>query len=292
MKKIRMVSCLVLTLLLLLMVGCGQRDEWDAALKAAELIDDITEDPQLRADTERILDAIIVDDYATAWDTIYKEVRAVEFRRMYVELQPILAGIESYELTPASIHTNYKDGVSTVSIQYMMTAGTQRFLVEVARVEGYDGLIAFYIDEYIPVTTTGTIGNMQEANVPQWILLIVGLLELVFVVWTFVDCCCHKMRKKWLWLLVIALGYLVVSLIATPEQFRMSANVGAFLSYTCLIRYSSGGFTLRVMIPVGAIIYLVCRKTLFAKHARYQQEKAAPVQIAEQTLPEADALQQ
>ena len=86
------------------------------------------------------------------------------------------------------------------------------------------------------------------------------------------------MKKKWLWLLLIALGYMIFSLIVTQEQFRVGMNVGAILNYTSLIRYSTGGFTLRLMIPVGAIVYLICRKTLFAKYALFQQQKAAAQQ--------------
>lgn len=281
MKHRRTVLCLLLVLLLLLATGCGAQDEWEAAQKAAGMLSGVTEDPQLRSDTEKLLNAIIADDYAAAWDTIYQEIDAVEFKRMYVELQPHLAQIETYELVASNINKTVSNGVSTVSVRYMMTAGDLRLFVDVSRVEGYEGLTGFYLNEYVPVITTGTLGNMQGANVLQWIFLVVGLLELVFVLGAFVDCCRHKMKKKWLWLLLIALGYMIFSLIVTPEQFRVGMNVGAILNYTSLIRYSTGGFTLRLMIPVGAIVYLICRKTLFEKYALFQQQKTAaqlPVQ--------------
>lgn len=278
MKHRRTVLCLLLVLLLLLATGCGAKDEWEAAQKAAGMLSGVTEDPQLRSDTEKLLNAIIADDYAAAWDTIYQEIDAAEFKRMYVELQPHLAQIETYELVASNINKTVSNGVSTVSVRYMMTAGDLRLFVDVSRVEGYEGLTGFYLNEYVPVITTGTLGNMQGANVLQWIFLVVGLLELVFVLGAFVDCCRHKMKKKWLWLLLIALGYMIFSLIVTQEQFRVGMNVGAILNYTSLIRYSTGGFTLRLMIPVGAIVYLICRKTLFAKYALFQQQKAAAQQ--------------
>lgn len=295
MKKIRIFSCLVLALSLLLMAGCGQRDEWETALRAADLMDSITEDPQLRENTEKMLDALLADDATGAYGAMYAGTNFSQFMEAYEQLKLGLSNVGSYQLVPSNINKSANNGVTTVSVRYMMTAGEQRFFVDVARVDGYDGLVAFYLNEYIPVTTTGTLGNMQGANVLQWIFLVVGLLELVFVLCAFMDCCRHKMRLKWLWLLAIALGYLVFSLIATPGQFRFGANVGVFLNYTSLIRYSSGGFTLRVMIPAGAIIYLACRKTLFAKYARFQQEKLSATQIVEQieqTTPEADIPQQ
>lgn len=281
MKKFRTIACVLLILLMLMMAGCGAQDEWEAAQKAAGLLSGITEDPQLRADTEKLLDAIISDEYAAAWDALYEEIDAAEFRRMYVELQPHLAEMENYELVPSYINKSVNNGVSSTFVRYMMTAGKQRFFVEVARVEGYDGLFSFYINEYQPVITTGTLGNMQGADVLQWIFLIVGMLEIVFALCVFVDCCRHKMRKKWLWLVIIGLGYVVFQLMTTPEQFRVGMRWGAILSYTSLLRYSTGGFTLCIMIPAGALVYLVLRKRLFANFARFQQQKVLQVQEAD-----------
>lgn len=275
MKKLRAISCVLLVLALLMLAGCGAQDEWAATQKAAGRLSDITEDPQLRADTEKLLDAMIADDYAAAWDAVYEEIDAVEFRRMYVELQPHLAQIEQYELVASHINKTVSNGVSTVSVRYIMTAGELRLLVDVARVEGYEGLTAFYVNEYQPVETTGTLGSMQGADAAQWGFLVFGMLEIVFTILVFVDCCRHKMKKKWLWLLLIALGYVILSVVAVPEQFRINFNVGGFLSYTSLIYYSTGGATCQIVIPAGAIAYLCVRKSLFAKYAQLQQQKAA-----------------
>ena len=277
--------CVGLVILLLLLAGCGAQDEWEAAEKAAGLVSDVTEDSQLRADTEKLLDAMIANDYAAAWDAVYEGADAAEFRKMYIELQPHLLQIEDYELVVSNINKTVRNGVSTVSVRYMMTAGDLRLFVDAARVEGYEGLTGFYLNEYVPVVTTGTLGSMQDANALQWIVLVMGMLGIAFTVWMFADCCCHKLRRKWLWLLFIALGYLLIHLIATPEQFRVNFNAGVYLSYTSLICYSTGGFTLRVTIPVGAVVYLICRKKLFAKYAQIQQQKGMedqPVAAAEE----------
>ena len=273
MKKYRSLFCILLVLSLLLLAGCGAKDEWEAAEKVAGKLSDKIEDPQLRADTEKLLDAIIADDYDTAWDAIYEGVNKADFQQMYTSLQPHLTGMEQYTLVASNIHKTVKNGVSTTNVRYMMTAGEEKFLVDVARIEGYEGLTSFHLNEYQPVTITGTLGNMQGANAAQWIFLTIGILEIIFAIWMFVDCCRHKIRRKWLWLLLIALGYVILSVIATPEQFRINFNVGAFLSYTSLICHSTGGFTCRVVIPAGAIVYLSMRKKLFAGYEAEMQQK-------------------
>ena len=276
MNKYQRLGCLLLAMLmLLLLAGCGAQDEWDAALKMADKLEGVVEDAQLRADAEQLLDALIADDYASAWDAICQEMDAAEFKKVYEEIQPLLSGVTQYELTPSNINKGTNNGVAYVSVRYMMTAGERRVFVDVSWTEGYQGLTAFRLTDYVPVVTTGTLGNMQGANAAQWTFLVIGILELIFAIWVFVDCCRHKIRRKWLWLLLIALGYVILSVIATPEQFRINFNVGAFLSYTRLLCYSTGGATCQVVIPVGAIVYLSMRKSLFAKYAQLQQQKAA-----------------
>ena len=282
MKRIRNLGCILLLLLLLMMMtGCTPQDEWETAQKAATLLSGITEDPQLRTDTEKMLDAIIAEDFGAAYSMVaHTGISVSEFQNAYDQILSLLTKVQTYELIPSYIGKNIVNGVETISVRYMMTAGEQRFFLESARTEGQKGLAAFYLQEYTPVVTTGTVGHMQGANALQWVFLIFGMLEIAFVICVFVDCCRHKMRRKWLWLLFIGLGYLVFSLIVTPEQFRLNFNVGVFLSYTRLICYSTGGFTFRFMIPVGAIVYLICRKTLFARYAQYQQQKALQGQTA------------
>jgi len=284
-------GCVLLVLLLVMLAGCGAQDEWDASQKAAGMLSGITEDPQLRADTEKLLDAMIANDYAAAWDAVYEGIDAAEFRKMYIELQPHLLQIEDYELVASNINKTVRNGVSTVSVRYMMTAGDLRLFVDAARVEGYEGLTGFYLSEYQPVTVTGALGSMQGANALQWIFLILGMVELVFVTGVFVDCCRQKMKKKWLWLLIVGLGYLVMNLIVTPEQFRLNFNVGAFLSYTRLLRYSTGGFICRLMVPVGAIIYLIMRKSLLAKYAQQEALAEQPVDYVEEMPQSVDVIE-
>lgn len=280
----RKIVCILLVLLLLTMAGCSPIDPWESAQTAAGVLNETLEDPLLRENTEQMLDALIADDYQLAWDAVYEQIQAIEFRRMYVELQPVLAGIKAYELVPYNINKSYTNGVSTVSTHYMLTAGNRRFFVEATRAEGHEGLVAFYLNAYEPVEITGNLGNMKNAGLLQWILLTIGLLEWVFTICVFVDCCRHKLRKKWLWLLVIALGHLQFQMTFLQGQFRTGINAGALLGYSQLIRYSNGGFVLLLVVPAGAIAYLIIRRKLFARYEAYMQQKTAQEESAATAL--------
>ena len=274
MKKYRILLCLLLVMLLL--VGCGQQDEWKLAHKAADKLSAITDDPQLLEDTQQLLDALIANDYESARAAVNTQISDAELRGAFDQIRSGLQNIERYELVASSINKTVINNVSTISVRYMMTAGEQRYFVDVTRLDDQPGLVSFSINEYVPVDISGTLGNMQGANVLQWALLIIGLLEQVLVICVFVDCCRHKVRRKWLWLIGIALGAVSLNLIALPGQFRINMNYGAFLSTTALLRYSTGGFVLRITVPAFAVAYLIIRKKLFAQYERWLQTKNAP----------------
>jgi hypothetical protein len=93
----------------------------------------------------------------------------------------------------------------------------------------------------------------------QWVVLLLGILEIAFVIWMLIDCCCRKIRLKAMWIVIILLGALAFSIKLGPAGMNFNFNLGGILSYTALILYGSGTTALRIMLPIGALVYLFCR---------------------------------
>lgn len=276
MKKL--LSVLVLVAMVLSLAACSGGDEWESMLRAAEKMGDAVEDAQVRAYTEQMLQCILADDFDGAYALVQDTVEKDAFVQAYADICAVLSGVQTYTLTASYKSANVNNGVSSVAIRYMLDGGQKRIMVESACTENTEGLAGFYVYEYIPVTQTGTLNTMKGANAGQWILLIVGVLEMAFVLWMFVDCCCHKMKRKWLWLLLILLGAAAVTWSMQNGVFRMNFNVGLFFNlYTALIVHSDGGFALRIMVPVGAVVYAVMRKNLFRQYEMSKRAQSAPV---------------
>lgn len=276
MKKFRLFLCVLLIALLL--VGCGKGELQDLADQAAEKFSDMANDEQLLADTRVFLDAVLADDFDGARAVTNSQVSDEKLREAFGLLRQELETVTRYELTSRSINKTVRNGVSTVTVQYEMTAGEERFLLEVSRRDGETGLASCAFVEYEPEVITGNLGNMQGATPLQWGLLTLGGLITVFVVIVLVDCCRQKIQKKWIWILIIVLGSVTMALVCTPQQFRTAANIGLVLNGTQLISYASGGFTLRVTLPVGAVMYLCLRKRLLSKPEAAEAPAAEPTQ--------------
>ena len=272
--------CLLLCALLLLLAGCGAAESWESMQSAADSLGEALEDPQLRQDATAMLDYIIADDKAQAYKLVADVITEEDFQEPYDLMREHLQTVGSYELVASYKSVRAQNGVNVVSVRYLMTAGEDRFVLETARSEEFTGLAGFYLTPYVEVQQTGTLTTMEGADWLQWMFLVFAGLELVFVVVILVDCCRHKVEKKWLWILLILVGSLSVLVMSTDSGLQVNYNYGLFFSHTALIRYSTGGFMARLYLPIGAIAYAMARKKLFATYADLYPDYEEPEQTS------------
>ena len=248
MKKL---MCLLLAVLLVCLTGCS-------ALQEA------LDDPQLTEATENVLDAMIAGDSQSAWEYCAAACTQEEFDQFYAQIVPLLEGVGSYTLGPHYVQNTNSNGVVTKSIRYLLTSGETQLWVTAVQQEGVDTLVGFHV--YLVTTETGTLSTARDNDISQWVVLVIGMAEIAFMLVVLVDCIRHKMKKKWLWILIILLGGVTVLLTSTPQSMNVRFNFGLFLnSYTALLKYNTGGFAFRLLIPVGSIVYLCMRKALLKK---------------------------
>lgn len=223
------------------------------------------DDSAIRAKTEDMLDALIADDAAAAYAMVADACSQTEFDGVYAGMRQMLSGATSYELKRVSFNFRTGNGETTTQAVYTMTANNGKaFAVQVAEATGYRGLAGFRITpkENTSLSYTGDLGHMQGADAAQWGVVILAGLTLVFVILVLIDCCRQKIKRKVLWILVILLGMVAFTFVTSSTSVRFNFNIGAFLSYSALLRYGDGSTALRIMIPLGAILYLCLRKKL------------------------------
>ena len=130
---------------------------------------------------------------------------------------------------------------------------------------------------------------MDKTTALQWIVLLSNLLSLGLTVFAIVDCCRHKINKKVLWVLFLLLGFVSLEFSAYATGVRLNVHLGWIMGYSALIRYGSGAASLRLMFSIGAIVYLICRKSLIAAAVSDAQLHAESViEIADDAPASAD----
>lgn len=259
----------ILFVILLLLSGCS------AVMESVE-------DKQVREYTEQMLDAILDKDFDTAYSLVSDAYTKDEFAQEYNLMEPLLYDVKSYELTLVGYNKNIKNGkkLTTTNSTYEMTENTDKYVVYVATNSDYEKLSYFNVKSYESTNLyhTGTVDKMGDASTLQWIMLLLNLVTIAITVFAVVDCSKQKIKRKALWIIIIILGLLTIGLSINSTSIQTIANLGWFMNYSAFIKYGDGSFILRVMIPVGAIIYFIFRKRLINKASAPPQNPQPPQQ--------------
>lgn len=249
----------VMVALALLLCGCS------ALLETME-------DAQSRQSTEAILGALIADDFQAAYSQVKHACTEAEFKPAFAQMKALLGDADSYELKLLSINTNsrlYNGQTSrTVSSVYEMTTQNSRIIVSI-QMDAALGLRSFYLTPYEKTDyyITGTLDTLGQSSATQWIFLLVNVIAIGLTVLALVDCLRHTFKRKALWILLLVLGFITVGATISSSSLRLNFLFGWITAYSALIRYGSGAVMLRLMLPIGAIVYLIKRRSLLAKSA-------------------------
>lgn len=231
------------------------------------------ENQEIRQTTETILDALIANDIQGAYPLFRQICTEDDFDQLFAQLQTYIGPGDTYQLELLTV-SFHKDGfafddqtVQSVLSEYEVATQSGRFIINI-RIDSDVGMTTFYLTPYERTDRyfTGTLENMESASVAQWALLLINVLVIAFVVCTLIDCCRQKIKRKVLWIPLIILGFVTVGATIAANGFRFNFHLGWITAYTALIRYGSGTMVIRLLIPVGAIVYWIRRKALIKKN--------------------------
>ena len=274
MRKIRLIAALVLILTLVtLCTGCTPN------LDTFESMDS-------RLQTEAMLDALITDDFQSAYTLVSHICSESEFADAYQQMHQLVDGAGQYGLKLLYIQANTSivnsEKTKTIHSTYDMMSESGRMIVDIVINENSE-ILSFYITPYEKTDyyVTGTLANMHSATALQWIFLVLNIIPLGFTVFALVDCCRQKIKKKALWIIWLILGFVTIGFTVAASSLRLNFNLGWVSGYTSLIRYGSGTTVIRFMLPAGAISYFAARKKLLCNtsEATENTPDAEPVQL-------------
>ena len=214
-----------------------------------------------------MLDSLIANDFQAAYSLVKNICTEDDFRPTFTQMEEFLKDANTYKLKLLSIHTNNTissgQKIRSISSVYEMTTEDNRIIVSVG-MDGQIGINSFYLTPYenTDYYYTGTLNNMKGATATQWIFLLLNVLTIGLTVFALVDCCRQKIQKKALWILLLILGFFSVGITIYSTGFRLNYNLGWLTAYSAFIRYGSGTVTFRLMLPAGAIVYFIMRRSL------------------------------
>lgn len=275
MRKI-LIVVLVLVACMMVLTGCNSR-----------LLATPDEDEFVR----NFLESIEEGDYEKYKDSFIDEIKDEEvFDQGIKSIDDLLEGeIKDVKKTGVYFRTTKSGGRTTYTreLQYRVVTTQDDYIVSMATVSS-DGEVyktaVFNINYASEVT--GQIIDSDDFDIVQLLLLVFTGLCVVFVIFAIVLCAKSKVKLKGLWIPLIILIQTGVTITRMPMQFSFNFHLFA-TQISNLRKFSNGGTILTVMIPLGAILFVILRKKLERRAVEYRARKEYEKQLAAQNkLPE------
>lgn len=257
MKKKCLLLALVVVTLLLSVCGCalGKDEAMDALLTEA-------------------LTALQAEDYDKLTSMLSEDVREQlgGSTAPLQEMHDVFRGtLQSRRTTGWNVKSNFINGAKVVTkeFSYSVTTdeGTYHVLLSTMSSAEDSGITQFQIAPQ----TAASPGNafFQFFNAGSLAMLMFSLLVLAFCIITTVFAAKSNIKMKPLWIVLIWILQSGFTVTSTNQSFHFGLELikVSFSGYRAL---PGGGFSLTVLLPVGAILYWILRKKLIQPDAPSQ----------------------
>lgn len=217
---------------------------------------------------DQFMDHVIADDYDAAYGMVKATVSDPDFRAYWTTVQTVADGAETYEIKQIGWNLNRSNGVTTRTTAYQAELDNGRtVLLRVVTQDGIEGIAGIHFSDITDFLAS------TEAFVPtvRVILWVVSALAMAFTVWMLVDCLRRKMKYKVVWAILIF--FCLCFTFTVGETSNFSFNVGLFFQ-TSSIEADPGllAVVTKLVIPVGAILYLCLRKKFTVEPSKPEGE--------------------
>lgn len=234
---------------------------------------------------EKLILALNEDDGEKVFQSMYPgAVSREDFDIGYSYIQNIWNPSDTYTVKMNSINVKKNVGSNASYLcqaEYYVLFEDSAYYVTLVYLSDSGGAGLYNINVSSTSNTillSGSLLTPGENSIGQWLLLLLGILEWIFAVFTIVDIIRKRPRLFGLWILA-ALVFFYVGYTTNGSAFQFNLGVQIFI-LPGLKLYGGGLRQLIVTLPAGSIVYWCRRKKLIAK-------KAARMGVPPQNFPDA-----
>lgn len=262
-----MKKCLLALLLVLACVclsSCQLMDDFEAAMtdNVLSIVADKAEESGAAKLARQFVDGVLANDAEAALSAMVSGVTMESLLAVFPQMHAMLPEADSYTLTPAHWSTQSSDGVTMHAFQFQLTIENETFVVETLQMSGVEGLYNINIAPYAPDETAASSASAsRKISAVELAFQFISLAAIVLIIWALVDCCRHKFKRRWLWILLILFANMLLTFSLSGSRISFNFNIGLYLTSNYLA-LSENGFAMQWMLPVGSLVYMLRRKHL------------------------------
>ncbi|MBE6542800.1 MAG: hypothetical protein E7675_00215 [Ruminococcaceae bacterium] len=239
---------------------------------------------EMKTKAEIFVDCLMKKDVEKAFDQVNKRyISKEDFYAAFPQMIEYLGGFSRYNLTgPVGYRVKTSNGVTYAWMDFLVETDNRDFYIEVGTAGDSTALASCNVSlkDDVDVASGKPFANIIGKSPLQIVVLAYGVASLAFVVLMVIDCARKNIKKKALWIVVIILGQ-IAFIFNMGNGVSTSFNLGFYLTFSAL-SISENISVLRLIVPVGAIIYMIRRKRLVVNE---QSHIVAEFEVSEQTCP-------
>lgn len=228
------------------------------------------DDDEVRAKTVELISALSEKDVRSCRALLSEDHYSNEDISIVInDFSPSLSNLTGYELDAVSRHIiTDNNGVTTKIVQYLLSTPNSIIYLNAVVRSDYEGLVGFSLLSLQNNDHSAPAIFNYSPSAPQFaatvLVLTIGLLEVVYVGWMFTDCLRRRieMKKMILWEALILFGSLILNFSLFRGEFNLSFNYSAVNILTTLSIFKDAQFSLKIFLPIGALIYYMRRNSM------------------------------
>ena len=252
----------VLVFLGLLLAGCDQK---------AFLQRFVPKDDDVFA--RRFLDAIRTGDYAAADQMLVPSLRDAKSQSGFRELNHVLAHGEpvSVEIIGCNVFTNASRQATTqtTNLSYQIHFPDSWAAGNIA--VGHQGGATAIVDSHFqPIPNSLEVLNrftFAGKSAVHYLVFAICLAVPLLILSALIICIRSRIRRKWLWIIFILLGFIRFRFDWASEHFDVQPIAFSLFGASAFRPSPYAPWILGSAIPVGAIIFLASRRRLLLDDA-------------------------
>jgi len=216
----------------------------------------VTEESDLYKNVDKMVAALSENNVDAARAIMAEVISDEKFYASYPKLRERLDGIGEYTLEIVEWRSGKAENISYKNVSILLVSDKGEFLIFAEERSDMSGLSVFNMQNY---KLTGTPATLGESSGLQIALLFVNVIEIVFVIYAFIDCARSDIEKKPLLLVFMLLGRMLLCVdLSAGSLFSLEWLIG----YTSYIKTTQDYGLLTVAVPLVAIIWFVVKRQL------------------------------
>jgi hypothetical protein len=242
-----------------LLAGCNQQEMFDKFVPKEE-----------SAIAKEVLSRLAAKDYSAVERQLDPSIQAASVQGALEQMASMFPGGEPKGVTTIGADTTTINGLTTYNLTFEHEYSNAWLLTNVVlqRRDGQVTILGLHVRPMKQSLKELNRFTFEGKSALHYIVFALAVAIPLFIVFALVLCFRTPIAKrKWLWLLFVALGFV---------QFRLNWTDGAYGIQPFSFALLGAGFfrtglyapiIVNIAIPIGAIVFLLKRRSLVAKNA-------------------------